>query len=91
MTEYRMNISAPNIVNVCIDQVEEDGKCGRMYTCYERQPFRFQNELQMMKKMEELMDWLNYPQSSMKTRSYQEKESGKTSRNRRRCGKAVRC
>ena len=28
--------------------------------------------------MEELMDCLNYPQSSMKTRSYQEKESGKS-------------
>lgn len=76
MTEYRMNISAPNIVNVCIDQIEEGGKRGRMYSCYERQPFRFQNELQMIKKMEELMDWLNYPQSSMKTRSYQEKEAG---------------
>ena len=31
MTEYRMNISAPNIVNVCIDQITETEKQGRMY------------------------------------------------------------
>ena len=77
MAEYRMNISAPNIVNVCIDQITETDKQGRMYNCYSREPFRFPNELQMMRKMEELMDWLDYPQSSMKTRSYQEKEQGK--------------
>ena len=45
MTEYRMNISAPNIVNVCIDQITETEKQGRMYDCYSREPFRFQNEL----------------------------------------------
>ena len=77
MTEYRMNISAPNIVNVCIDQITETEKQGRMYGCYSREPFRFQNELQLMRKMEELMDWLDYPQSSMKTRSYQKAEREK--------------
>ena len=77
MTDYRINCSAPNIVNVCIDQITETYKQGRMYCCYHREPFYFPNELQLMRKIEELMDWLDYPQSSMKTRSYQEKEQKK--------------
>lgn len=79
MGEYRIDISAPNIVNVCIDHVNESGKNGRMYCCYEHAPFRFQNELQVMRRMEALMDLLDYPQNSMKTRSYHKTESQKTS------------
>ena len=77
MAEYRMNISAPNMVNVCIDRITETEKQGRMYDCYSREPFQFQNELQLMRKMEELMDRLDYPQSSMKNRSYRKKEQEK--------------
>ena len=78
MAEYRINISAPNMVNVCIDQITETEKRGRMYHCYSREPFLFQNELQLMRKMEELMDWLDYPQRSMKNRAYQKKEQEKS-------------
>lgn len=74
MGEYRLDISAPNIVNVCLDQITETGIRGRMYCCYETEPFRFENELQLMRKMEELMDLLDYPQSSMKSRSYDKKQ-----------------
>lgn len=75
MQEKEFHMSAPNLVNVCIDQTTETGKSGRMYCGYLRQAICFENEWQLLKQMEGLMDELDYPQSSMKTRSYQKKES----------------
>lgn len=70
MASFRIDISAPNIVNVCIDRVTETEKAGRMYSCYEKEAYFFSNELQLLKKMEDLMNRLNYPQNSMNSRTY---------------------
>lgn len=70
----RINISAPNIVSICIDQVYEREKQGRLYHCYRQKPIIFQNEHQMISEMEDFMNCLNYPQASNQIRSFHPEE-----------------
>lgn len=67
---FRMNIAAPNLVSVCVDQRDDNESSGRMYCCYETGPVFFKNEYQLLKAMEELMERIGYPQSSVEMRSY---------------------
>ena len=66
----RMNIAAPNLVSVCVDQREDNESSGRMYCCYESGPIAFKNEYQLLKAMEDMMERIGYPQSSVEMRSY---------------------
>mgnify|MGYP004449260397 CR=1 FL=1 len=70
MSTIRVDISAPNIVNVCVDNKTEAEKKGRMYCCYRKDAFYFENELHLIREMERFMDSLNYPQKAMDMRSY---------------------
>lgn len=44
-----MNLSSPNLVNVCIDTLENGEIRGRMYHYYGEQPVRFESILQLLK------------------------------------------
>ena len=46
-----MNLSSPNLVNVCIDTLENGEIRGRMYHYYGEQPVRFESILQLLKQM----------------------------------------
>lgn len=67
---FRINMAAPNLVNVCIDERTENGSSGRLYCYYDREPILFRNEYHLLKLLEELMERIDYPQSSVKLRSY---------------------
>lgn len=74
MDEYfRRGMAARNLMNVCIDEREEEGSHGRLYCRYQREPQTFENEYQLLKLMEELMDRIGYPQSSVEMRCYGKK------------------
>ena len=69
-----INISAPNIVSICIDRISDREKQGRLYHCYRQEPIIFQNEHQMFSQMEDFMNGLNYPQASNQIRSFHPEE-----------------
>ncbi len=70
---FRRGMAALNLMNVCIDEREAAGSHGRLYCRYQREPQKFENEYQLLKMMEELMDRIDYPQSSVEMRCYGKK------------------
>lgn len=69
-TQYPINISAPNLVNVCIDESLDGEIAGRLYHCYEKESLHFVNLIQLLRMMEKLFDEIQFPQSSTKSRSF---------------------
>lgn len=65
-----MNLSSPNLVNVCIDTLENGEIRGRMYHYYGEQPARFVSILELLKQMEALFDGIAFPQASTRSRSF---------------------
>lgn len=76
------NMGAPNLVNVCIDVRGDQGSSGRMYCRYEKEARRFENEYQLIKLLEELMERIGYPQSSVEMRTYSTQQRRSSSRPR---------
>lgn len=70
----RINISAPNLVNICVDDNKHGEMSGRIYHCYDREPMIFTNIIELLTKIEELFDVIGYPQASTKTRLFMEKQ-----------------
>lgn len=73
----KVNIAAPDIVNVCVDSRESNVCKGRLYCCYEKGPVFFENEYQIIKFMENLMDRIDHPQAAVQIRSYDDNASQK--------------
>ena len=73
--QYKVNISAPNLMNICIDANDNGELRGRLYHCYKEEPVSFQNVVQLVVEMEGLCDSINFPQASTKTRSFIETKS----------------
>ena len=76
--QYRFNISAPNLINICIDEKHHGEISGRMYHCYSKEPVRFWNIVELLREAEKLFDAIAFPQASTKTRQlaeeYRQKE-----------------
>ncbi len=68
-----MNISSPNLINICIDQHQGGEISGRLYHCYDMQPVIFSNVIELLREAEKLFDEIAFPQASTKTRSFVEK------------------
>lgn len=68
--QYRINLSAPNLVNVCIDNNENGDMSGRMYCCYDKEPVLFSSVIDLIRKMENLFDAISFPQASTRTRMF---------------------
>lgn len=63
-------VSAPNLLNICIDN-RKDGECsGRIWYLYGGQPVLFSSTVDLLKKMDGFFDFLNYPQASTKSRTF---------------------
>ncbi len=65
-----INISAPNLVNICVDQEENGELSGRLYHCYSENGQEFFNLMQVLRMMETLFDDIAFPQSSTMGRSF---------------------
>ena len=67
---YPVNISAPNLLSICVDGLENGEMQGRMYHYYGEEPEYFESVIQLIRKMDQLYDKLVFPQSSAETRSF---------------------
>ena len=74
MGEKFFYYEALNLVTICADSKKNEDYSGRLYHCCSEKPIRFENTLQMIKRMEELYDMLNNPQASTQARCFTEKK-----------------
>lgn len=74
MSRFNVNISAPNLANVCIDRVENENYIGRLYHKYHAGGLRFENVEQLLALIEELCDKSGYPQRTTQKRTFQTKD-----------------
>ena len=72
---YYVNISAPNLVVICIDENDSEERTGRMYHCYSSEPRKFFSVVELIRIMEEFFDDIAYPQASTMTRYFQNTET----------------
>ena len=68
--QLQINISLPNLINICVGQKVEGEISGEIYHCYANEPMRFSNVIEMLKEIENLFDRICFPQSSTKMRSF---------------------
>lgn len=68
--------AAPNIVCVCVDKNVDGLLEGRIYHRYSGECMRFVGMDQVIKCMDELFEKINYPQSAVRGRSFEENISG---------------
>lgn len=61
--------AAPLLISICVDKKEESDLQGRLYHYYSAGE-HFGNFVQLLEKIEEAMDLLNYPQASVEIRSF---------------------
>lgn len=78
MENIKKMISAPNLLNICIDS-SKNGECGgRIWYLYKNWPILFTNTVDLIKKMDGFFDTLNYPEASTVSRTfYMEEKSRK--------------
>lgn len=74
---FSIGITAPNLMVVCLDTAADSKEEGRLYSCYSREPMLFQDKNQLLLLMEEVMESINFPQSSVSLRDYGGKEHEK--------------
>ena len=67
---FKIGIAAPNLMVICIDGADGASELGRLYNCYSREPDRFEDPYQLLLMMEQVMEKINYPQSSVALRRY---------------------
>lgn len=68
--QHLINTSAPNLVNVCVDESFDGEISGRLYSCYQKGPLIFSNLVQLLRTMERFFDDIQFPQSSTRSRSF---------------------
>lgn len=69
VSEYKVNRSAPNLLNICIDQKQGEEWQGRIYHYYQKEAVPFNTIIEMIRRSEKLFDDIAFPQASTKTRS----------------------
>ena len=74
---YPMNLSSPNLLNICIDENEHEEIRGRMFHCFSEEPIVFNNVVELMKKAEGFFDDISFPQAATQSRSFVEKTERK--------------
>ncbi len=76
MTERRMiDVSAPNLVCICVDEDRAGGLRGRFYDRYSADAEIFTDLDSLLIRMDRLMDRINYPQSSTQNRYFFDTEN----------------
>lgn len=67
--EIRLPISAPNLINICVDRSDNGELSGRIYHCCDCEPEEFSNVVQLLNRMEQFFDRVLFPQASTQPRS----------------------
>lgn len=80
MEEIHFNLAAPNLLCICVDDRQNGESSRRVYCCYSRAAESFAHEYQLINIIEGFLDRIDYPQSSVKIRSFQKKEEKKLPR-----------
>ena len=69
-----MNLSAPNLIVVCVDDTDNDDIGGWFYHCYGKEPAVFGSIIELMTKADRFFDEIAFPQASTQSRSFVEKK-----------------
>ena len=72
-TNFRFNISPPNLINICVDERLGGEISGRLYHCYSEQAVPFTSIVELITISEKLFEDIGFPQASTKTRTFEEK------------------
>ena len=65
-----VDVSAPNLMSICIDENENHEKQGRFYHRYSVEPMLFTDLNSLLIEADRLMDKIDYPQASMRSRTF---------------------
>ena len=65
-----INVTAPNLVNICIDGHDSSEILGRFYTKHTSKPTAFSGTTSLFKNLEMYFDEIGFPQASTKMRSF---------------------
>ena len=74
MNRINVNISAPNLINICVDSAFCHNYTGRLYHRYQTEAQRFGDVGQLLGLIEMVCDVSGYPQSTTKNRSFRKKQ-----------------
>ena len=74
MNRINVNISAPNLINICVDSAFCHNYTGRLYHKYQMEPERFSDIGQLLGLVEMVCDMSGYPQSTTQDRSFRKKQ-----------------
>lgn len=66
--------------NVCIDKFAENEVMGSFYHCFSNEPVVFKTSLGMINSLEKVMDMIDYPQKTTKSRVFKESELNEVSK-----------
>lgn len=72
--KININVSAPNLISVCVDTSDRGEFSGRLYQCYDEEPWKFENVVRLLYMMDDLYDRLSYPQAATECRTFEKKE-----------------
>ena len=72
MRRVNVNISAPNLTTVCVDQVDGERYIGRMYHKYQKGFSEFSGIEQLIRMIDRLCDRSGYPQSTTQNRTFRD-------------------
>lgn len=61
-------LHAPNIVSVCVDGYENGEPSGRIYHCYDTDPWMFTDVVTLIERTDALFDSISFPQASTRIR-----------------------
>lgn len=76
LNQYDINISAPDLMCICVDSRRNSDIGGRIYHKSSSEPILFFSIAQMLKEMEQLCDRIGYPQAAVRSRTFCEKRTG---------------
>lgn len=78
MKKARINIAAPDIICICVDGRDQGDGWGRVYCCYSEKEICFRNEYHLLAIIEGILEALDYPQTSVRIRSFDKDVAPKT-------------
>lgn len=65
-----VDVSAPNLINICIDNNQKHENQGRFYHRYSVDPILFTDLTSLLIEADRLMDKIDYPQASIRSRNF---------------------
>lgn len=67
-------IAAPNLLNICIDRCTQGDYSGRLWNLYRKEPITYTNSIDLIRKMENFFNDIDFPQNSTVSRSFKKNE-----------------